>query len=51
MTLNVSSKTICSTISLFVNRQTNHLRSDRGKSFVLKVQLIFIDLQEINDTS
>jgi hypothetical protein len=51
MTLNVSFRTICSTINLYVNRQTNHLCTDRGKRFVLKVQPIYLDLQEINDTS
>jgi hypothetical protein len=51
MTLNVSFTTICSTINLCVNHQTNDLCGDRGKGFVLKAQLIFIDLQEINDTS
>jgi hypothetical protein len=51
MTLNVSFTTICSTISLFVNRLTNHLCTDRGKDILLTIRSIYLDRQEINDTS
>jgi hypothetical protein len=51
MTLNGSPHKICNRINLCVNHKVNHLCIAERKNFIPKVQPIYIDLQDINDTS